>query len=191
MRVDSTVYIDTIREDGFQKMTLNFDPAVNTTSWSNDFESHLHGLPRRIQNLTNLERGVHYQQFSGFGTDYKQTFRCRGIIHPIVEQHGFPGWQRITLMKHFTIPGSTSTSQPAGYSSATGNNINTPPAWTNDNFVIDEDCWAYEGAVLPGGKIILGRWWHPQNDREMVEVGPFIFWEVEQGNLITDSEDGN
>jgi len=27
---------------------------------------------------------------------------------------------------------------------------------------IDNSLWAYEGVVLPGGMIIVGRWWHPQ-----------------------------
>jgi len=27
----------------------------------------------------------------------------------------------------------------------------------------DEALWAYEGVVLPGGQIILGRWWSPED----------------------------
>lgn len=37
--------------------------------------------------------------------------------------------------------------------------------------------WAYEGVVLPGGEIILGRWWstHQGTGDEMYS-GPFMFW---------------
>lgn len=46
---------------------------------------------------------------------------------------------------------------------------------------IDGAYWAYEGVVLPGGKIILGRWWSPMQDLEEINcIGPFIFWEVDE-----------
>lgn len=45
--------------------------------------------------------------------------------------------------------------------------------------------WAYEGVVLPGGEIVVGRWWNPlssvddeDQDEEMYS-GPFIFWCVD------------
>ncbi len=62
--------------------------------------------------------------------------------------------------------------------------VNTPPQLHHDyeteDVDVDTDCWAYEGVVLPGGKIMLGRWWSPiQDGEEMTCIGPFIFWEVE------------
>lgn len=57
--------------------------------------------------------------------------------------------------------------------------------------------WAYEGIVLPGGMIIIGRWWHPvpgepqdvsvYHDHCCIHVltidqeytGPFILWNVD------------
>ena len=170
-------------------MTLSFDPAANTTPWTNDFESHLRGLPPRTRAVMNPVRGTHYQQFSGSGTDNSYTFCCRGIVHPIKEQDGFPGWQRITLMKRYALP-----PPPPPQPSTNFTPVNTapapapippPPGQPNDGFGIDNDCWAYEDVVLPGGKIVLGRWWHPFENGEMLQVGPFIFWQVEQGNLIT------
>jgi hypothetical protein len=37
--------------------------------------------------------------------------------------------------------------------------------------------WAYEGVVLPGGEMMIGRWWKAQNgeDEEMYS-GPFLMW---------------
>jgi hypothetical protein len=55
-----------------------------------------------------------------------------GWLNPLPPQQGIPGWQRITFMKHFN------------------EDLNDP---------MDDNLWAYEGVVLPGGRIILGRWW--------------------------------
>jgi len=47
-------------------------------------------------------------------------------------------------------------------------------------FVNDQsELWAYEGVVLPGGKIIVGRWWNPLRSDEEAYSGPFIFWCVD------------
>lgn len=51
----------------------------------------------------------------------------------------------------------------------------------DEDFNVTYGCWCYEGVALPGGKIILGRWWSPmQDDTEMICMGPFIFWEVDE-----------
>jgi hypothetical protein len=55
-----------------------------------------------------------------------------GWLNPLPPQGGIPGWQRITFMKHFSQD------------------------YEHPN---EDNLWAYEGVVLPGGRIILGRWW--------------------------------
>lgn len=59
--------------------------------------------------------------------------------------------------------------------------------------VMDESSlWAYEGVVLPGGEIVVGRWWSPSaltqgagNQQQVEEEeegeysGPFMFWCVD------------
>lgn len=50
--------------------------------------------------------------------------------------------------------------------------------------MIDPDAlWAYEGVVLPGGQVIVGRWWSADatHDRENMYSGPFILWNTEAG----------
>lgn len=61
-----------------------------------------------------------------------------------------------------------------------------PEQMENDHFQleddadVDDECWCYEGVVLPGGMMMLGRWWSPtNNDSNMTNMGPFIFWNVE------------
>ena len=39
--------------------------------------------------------------------------------------------------------------------------------------------WAYEGVVLPGGQVMVGRWWRPFDPEDAPSYsGPFIFWQV-------------
>lgn len=69
-------------------------------------------------------------------------------------QQGIPGWQRFTMMKYRI---------------------------DENGFFDEEHLWAYEGCVLPGGQMILGRWWcaqaDPADDRYAYS-GPFIFWNI-------------
>ena len=53
--------------------------------------------------------------------------------------------------------------------------------WTDNSGGMDLDSlWAYEGVVLPGGMIMVGRWWHPWvEDNEDEYSGPFILWNVD------------
>jgi len=61
--------------------------------------------------------------------------------------------------------------------------------------ILDEKSWAYEGVVLPGGKIMVGRWWAALENRvdpadlepgedvswyERLTTGPFMFWCVDR-----------
>ena len=77
---------------------------------------------------------------------------------------------------------STAASGVSNPSNATGNPFGYGNGDDDDDdqqFVLDEHCWCYEGVVLPGGKIILGRWWQPlEEGEEMRCLGPFIFWNV-------------
>lgn len=71
-------------------------------------------------------------QFTGTGMDLQDDFHAIGWLNALPDQCGIPGWQRITFMKHFA----------------------------EDLDDVDSDnLWAYEGVVLPGGRIIVGRWW--------------------------------
>lgn len=134
-------------------------------------------------------------QFSGTGIDADPYF-CSGIIHALPPQRGIPGFQRITMMKifppdmpsaPFSQPASASpTSDPIFSSNSNSSNaINTSSggliAASTVPASIDESCWAYEGVVLPGGMIILGRWWSPADESlDRLGTGPFIFWKVEE-----------
>jgi hypothetical protein len=53
---------------------------------------------------------------------------------------------------------------------------------SNNNIDLDA-LWAYEGVVLPGDQIIVGRWWSPEPDRNLSKIysGPFILWNTDCG----------
>ena len=146
------------------------------------------------------KRGVHYHQFSGSGND-AEHFDCSGILHPLPPQAEIPGWYRISMMKYFdpltqpnSMPpqtGSTWASVQSPPSEADAPDMPYEPAGAGynvgDKYQIDDDaeintgCWAYEGVVLPGGMIMLGRWWSPMDDTGSKRcMGPFIFWNVDK-----------
>lgn len=57
---------------------------------------------------------------------------------------------------------------------------------------IDHDAlWAYEGVVLPGDQIIVGRWWSPQTPIQLSKVysGPFILWNTDCGTKYREVQD--
>jgi hypothetical protein len=92
---------------------------------------------------------------SFYGTSrYPKLAYLYGLIHAVPPQEGIPGFQRISFLKFFP-----------------------------DNGYFDpESIWAYEGCVLPGNRIIVGRWWwvssgHVLDDDTL--SGPFIYWNIE------------
>jgi hypothetical protein len=74
-------------------------------------------------------------------------------------QQGIHGFQRIVMMKYYTKIDS-----------------NGFEAYDPDQV------WGYEGCVLPGGSMIVGRWWDARNDGTLMSTasGPFIWWNVDR-----------
>lgn len=78
-----------------------------------------------------------------------------GRMHAIPPQAGIPGFQRVAFLTFYPHNGEFDMSE----------------------------IWAYEGCVLPGNRIIVGRWWWIRNDEtadDDVPSGPFIFWNVDE-----------
>ena len=68
------------------------------------------------------------------------------------------GFQRITMMEFYTSNGEYDPTE----------------------------VWGYEGCVLPGGRIIVGRWWEGSVDMNAPDVysGPFMFWNVDRSVAV-------
>lgn len=92
-----------------------------------------------------------------------------GFTEGLPEQGGLPGWRRICFVIYEISSGSI-----------------LPVVGPGQDLSIEEWLFSmgsniargYEGIVLPGGKIMLGRWSDMFNMEELVCDGPFIFWEV-------------
>jgi hypothetical protein len=60
----------------------------------------------------------------------------------------------------------------------------------NGDFDLDA-LWAYEGIVLPGGQVIVGRWWSPEDIMhtapQNMYCGPFILWNTDSDALANSS----
>lgn len=159
-----------------QRLKINF-PARPKYAWPQVFENHLQSVTFHRDRLSGLvmpaPRGTRQAQhsampadtpifpwgssrrFEGMGYD-EENFFGSGWINPLPAQFGVPGFKRMTMMKFFK----------------------------DENGLIDIDAlWAYEGVVLPGDQIIVGRWWAPEGlDRESKKnmySGPFILWNVD------------
>lgn len=160
-----------------QRLKLEFPPTAKF-NWPQLFEGHLdsvgfhHDRLDRLSglNLPRVTRAQHSRmqaygpqtltytksrRFDGIGYD-DEDFYGSGWINPLPAQHGIPGFKRMTMMKFFQ----------------------------DENGLVDANAlWAYEGVVLPGDQIIVGRWWSPEGldreSRQNVYSGPFILWNVD------------
>ncbi|KAI9844218.1 MAG: hypothetical protein M1837_005724 [Sclerophora amabilis] len=91
-----------------------------------------------------------YIRLAGSGID-SRDFRIEGRLYSLPEQQEIPGWQRVVFAR-----------------------------WHPDE---DPELpitpyWIYEGCILPGGEIMLGRWYAPSSSDwpEYFDSGPFIYW---------------
>jgi hypothetical protein len=150
----------------FQSVDLELTEQNDGSTWNRAFESHLNSLktPKnksrtRAQksatggpDTNEVDFSTSSVHFDGHGTDYAEDFHMEGWLNPLPAQSGVPGWQRVTMMKYFK--------EKYG--------------------AIDmEALWAYEGIMLPGGKIMIGRWWCPTDGTgPQMYSGPFVLWNV-------------
>ncbi|KAF1814324.1 hypothetical protein P152DRAFT_267811 [Eremomyces bilateralis CBS 781.70] len=140
-------------DKSIQKLVIDF-PESFATDWPEGFEQILHSLrepsPRRtraqhrggIPELETKSMREASRRFIGTGYD-DEDFFSQGFLNPLPSQNGVPGFQRITMMKYF-----------------------------EDGNPFEDALWAYEGVVLPGSKIIVGRWWsyQPQEPENFVRI---------------------
>lgn len=150
----------------FQDLVLKFPSDAAAGTWPRAFEKHLSSLKmpiNRARTRAQLRANGPYQvqnftemstRMQGRGQDSEDDFQADGWLNPLPPQHGVPGWQRMTLMKYFREA---------------------------DGAIDLENLWAYEGIVLPGGKIMVGRWWCPSDgEGDRMYSGPFILWNVQR-----------
>ncbi|KAL6708480.1 hypothetical protein ACN47E_002743 [Coniothyrium glycines] len=174
--LDEFISDKNVDEGKIQSLTLNFDLSDSQKKWPPVFEKYLQSLRHTAEPIfqtqgrsksKNVLSDIKSKsiQFIGEGEDLDDDFSAVGWLNPLPTQQGIPGWKRITFMKHFLED--------------------------VDDHELD-NLWAYEGVVLPGGRIILGRWWFctDQGDAHNDYNGPFILWAVDPEPDLDDGSDG-
>ena len=116
----------------------------------------LDSLPKTpYKDASKKEVHVGHADFFSVG-QAEVDYPVHGRVHALPDQYGVPGWQRVSMVKLL-------------------------PARDGGGFGPDKtEMWCYEGVVLPGGQIMMGRWWDPHFDAatEQPSTGPWIFWRV-------------
>ncbi|MCJ1248428.1 hypothetical protein MMC30_005646 [Trapelia coarctata] len=171
------LFPDTITAAKFE-----FDFEKPLPVWPDIFQENLLSIPTRITEQGPCQKGKDYLQFSS--CDKKDPHDIvTGILHALPYQHGIPGFQRATWM---TVPPSHRYEDEKELMEDAANQIAVMD--------ITGDITAYEGIVLPGAKIMVGRWWSPNDTpeeelegglngyykQERCEIGPFILWAVDE-----------
>ncbi|QSZ35260.1 hypothetical protein DSL72_008129 [Monilinia vaccinii-corymbosi] len=157
---DISLFFDT-QKFGQQHWPGSWEKVLQSDPFSNAApEPAHHGSRRNTRSRKEIKKakeipsppGVKY--FYGSSHDSSTTAHFYGAVHGIPPQHGIPGFQRVTIMKFF--PDEMGNYDPG-------------------------QSWGYEGCVLPGGRIIIGRWFDARSDSDIdVMSGPFVFWNVDE-----------
>ncbi|KAG9247336.1 hypothetical protein BJ878DRAFT_194743 [Calycina marina] len=152
--------------DGLHELSIFHDEtAFPSTAWPQQFETLISTDPFPPSNSPNPLNvaALRFPLLSFFGTgrDATRPGHLFGRIHGLPLQQGIPGFQRVSFIKFC-------------YNRAE----------MNLEFVDTEQIWAYEGCVLPGGRIMVGRWMHVSLDGDVLDPvdrlsGPFIYWNVD------------
>ncbi|CZT48204.1 uncharacterized protein RSE6_08870 [Rhynchosporium secalis] len=162
--------------ESFEDMDFFFDRGHRSSyEWPKNFEALLCSNPfedpaqqRRAKRArTAMDHPPAVKQFWGScrGSGKGHVF---GRVHALTTQQGFHGFQRLTLMKYYTEQ------------DANGHDVYDPCR-----------AWCYEGCVLPGGRIIVGRWWSAMSDpnSDAISSGPFLWWNTHRGGEEEIKED--
>ncbi|KAH9222638.1 hypothetical protein DL95DRAFT_505701, partial [Leptodontidium sp. 2 PMI_412] len=161
----SVVHTDSLDgNESFEDMDVFFDTADKPPSyvWPENFEALLGSNPfedpaqqRRAKRAkVSMDSTPGVKQFWG-SCRGSQRGHVYGRVHALTTQQGFHGFQRLTMMKYYTKQ------------DANGHDIYDP-----------FQAWCYEGCVLPGGRLIVGRWWSALGDpnSSTTNSGPFLWW---------------
>ncbi|MCJ1321426.1 hypothetical protein MMC15_006771 [Xylographa vitiligo] len=151
-------------DDGFTSMHLDFSRPK--TPWPPIFEHHLKSkagastshykqTSQEVQDeITARDR---YHQFQGFGYNIEKH-RYAGYVSALPAQdpqevHEVHGFQRVTMMKWINEEEQNSK-DPLGKQTVVEKHLEDIHK-AGDLAHVDVEHWAYEGVVLPGGKIML------------------------------------
>lgn len=140
------------------KTCIHATPAATTKMFKDALNFHMPAKRAKTRSderddTSNSQPRTFLMENLGGGTA-EGSFMSDGWLSQLPSQNGIPGWQRLTMMKY----------------------------WMDDDNNIDNlTLWAYEGVMLPGGRIIIGRWWSPDDwaNTKQQYSGPCFMWNTE------------
>lgn len=148
-------------------MSFFFDEDKHHTfDWPAHWEKIVNSDPFSKENTRQTQRITRTKPKEVKKPEVKQFWgTCRGKaghffgrLHAMTPQQGIHGFQRLTMIKFYT---------------------------RMENGVEEYDpsqVWAFEGCVLPGARIVLGRWWDSGTQPDDINAmgGPFLWWNVDR-----------
>ena len=205
-------------EGGLDRGELSCSTVINDRPWGSIYDRYTRAIPSealcRDINPGRLPGAARDQEdFKQFNLVLFQTVNgsakelyIRGIMHNIPAQEGVHGWARISAIAWYvdiTPPQPVEATNTNG--DGNGNDNDDDVSMTSseieehdNNPPLQDEDFVLEGVVLPGGKIIVGRWWMAAEDLDraadggyadeaalrvrrgeldtMTEVGPFLWW---------------
>ncbi|EED23658.1 conserved hypothetical protein [Talaromyces stipitatus ATCC 10500] len=143
------------------KVTTMMLIDANRKSWPTRLDEH---FPENI----DLCPRKYFIGSEGFQGDMSLHYRIRGFYQDFpYPQEGIFGWLRICFVSYLLADDLESRDQPDAKD------------WDDYDFTSDFDrIYGFEGILIPGGKILLGKYFDVQSEGdEECERGPCIYWE--------------
>lgn len=166
--------------------TSNADSESNDLTgplqWTTNTEKNLKCPEGEISSSTTNAGLAEEKHFFGLGEYHVMgaPLNIAGLVHPLPPQDGIPGWQRFTMVSYET-PRSGSPGQ--GYLDAKEADLHAATI--------------YEGVMLPGDSIIIGRYSMGDEYRndddpdQFLQRGTFIYWLApDEASDDDDDDDG-
>ncbi|KAL8672167.1 MAG: hypothetical protein Q9168_003366 [Polycauliona sp. 1 TL-2023] len=190
---DHEVHTNPYFTGGDRLLDLTFKRVTGSGGWPAAFEKE---IPARFSNLPNDEDRYssddqtpstspdagHPEEKLFFGTGeydvWEPSLNHAGVVHPLPAQGEIPGWQQFTMVSYET---PASGSERRGYLDA--------------NEVDLHVVCRYEGIMLPGDSIIIGRYSlgdeyrDDDNPKQPFKQGTFIYWLVRDEASDEDGKD--
>ena len=184
--IGAGVGLEFINEDEFDVYDIEMsDPNNKATPKLTDFfENLIQTLPSqdllRHMKLAESQVATHLP-FHGLGCegDGGGRFELIGNVYALPEQAGIPGWQRIAFLKYWPVRGRGKNFEWLKY--------NTLWECREDTC----ELLAYEGILLPGNKVMVGRWFQPNGPRPEptddwqwdCDAGPEVIWCTDEDEI--------
>ncbi|OJD13084.1 hypothetical protein AJ78_06422 [Emergomyces pasteurianus Ep9510] len=165
------------------KASTTWFPILNEVYPINN---HIHPSSRTyFRGTQSLDNHDHHAHDTNDANEESYPHPIRGFTETCPAQAGIPGWRRVCFVIYeinpeFFVSGVDGSGNGNSNEHDDGNDEEDeeegwlPWSWTTIDFL-----WAYgyEGMIVPGGAIMMGRWRNMLAEAE-AEAGPFIFWAI-------------